>query len=345
MNYDILFFEALGEEREHLYEEMEKAKATGRIPRDFSYYVGPETLQDYVASHPETVLPDIVSIKTHSRIPDAWLHTGYKKSILSRSAGYDHVEPLASVANVTSLRDYCVNAVAETAVKMLCCAAGNLNQYTANTARFERDKCVSFKELTGCKATVFGMGKIGSRICQMLQGMGLQTRAVDVRAEELTPHDGVAMISKEEATDSDVVICAMNYTSDPASRFYNKNYFDEAYLSLFPKGLVYVNVTRGDINDEAGLLKLYREGHIMGIGLDAFESEPELARLLREDIPSERPSAQIVRAALDRSENFYVQAHQGFNSDKAALCKAVETVNHLENYCKGGFKSQLPYYL
>lgn len=83
----------------------------------------------------------------------------------------------------------------------------------------------------------------------------------------------------------------------------------------------------------------------MGIGLDTFESEPELARLLRDEVPSDRPSVQIVRSALDHSENFYVQAHQGFNSDKVALRKAVETVNRVENYCKGSFASQLLYYL
>jgi len=343
MEYDILFFEALGEERGHLYEAMEEAKAAGRIPADFSYYIGAETLQEYLAAHPDTVLPDILSTKTHSRLPEIWLSSGSKKSVISRSAGYDHFEHLASMANITSLREYCVNSVAETAVKLLLCAAGNLNQYTANTAFFERDKCISFKELTGLKATVFGMGKIGSRICRMLQGLGMDTRAVDIR-DELTPPEGVRRISKEEATDSDVVICAMNYTADPASRFYNKDYFTEEYLSRFPKGLVFVNVTRGDIAPEGPLLKLYRQGHIFGLGLDVFKSEAEVARLLRQEPDSDAPAVQIIRAALDRSENFYVQAHQAFNSDKAALCKAVETVKHLEDYCRGGFQSQLPYY-
>lgn len=345
MGYDILFFEALGEERGHLMEAMEQAKLAGRIPGDFSYYVGPETLQEYLADHPGTVLPDILSTKTHSRLPDAWLHTGRKKSVISRSAGYDHFEHLADMANITSLREYCVNAVAETAVKLLLCAAGNLNQYTANTALFERDKCISFKELTGRKATVFGMGKIGSRICRMLRGLGMDTRAVDIRGSELTAPEGVRLISKEEATDSDVVICAMNYTANPGSRFYNRHYFTEEYLSQFPKGLIFVNVTRGDIAPEGVLLKLYREGRIFGLGLDVFENETEVARLLRQEPDSQAPAVQIIRAALAGTENFYVQAHQAFNSDKAALCKAVETVNHLEAYCKGGFLSQLPYYL
>ena len=61
---------------------------------------------------------------------------------------------------------------------------------------------------------------------------------------------------------------------------------------------------------------------------------------------NEEAAFAIISGALNRTENFYVQAHQGFNSDKAALCKAVETLNHLEAYCAtGAFKSQLPYYL
>ena len=351
MNYDILFFEALGEENAHLIEAMELAKKEGRIPESFSYYVGTETLQEYLAANPDAVLPDILSTKTHSRLPEAWLNTGSKKSVISRSAGYDHFEHLAQVASITSLREYCVNAVAETAVKFVLCACGNLNQYTANTASFERNSCVSFKELTGLKATVFGVGKIGKRIYDMLAGLGLDTRAVDVRAEELTKEYGgtVRFLSKEEAVDSDVVVCAMNYTKEPGSRFYNKDYFTEEYLSQFPNGLVFVNVTRGEIAPEAVLWKLFRSGKLFGLGLDVFGGEAGLTAVLRGDrapeTENEKAGLEIIRRALDRSENFYVQPHQAFNSDKAALCKAVETVNHLADYCAGGFKSQLPYYI
>lgn len=354
MVYDIVFFEALGEENQHLYDALEASKKAGKLPRDLRYYIGTETLQEFLSAHPDATLPNIISIKTHSQIPQQWLETGCKKSILSRSAGYDHVEHLSNIANVTSLREYCVNAVAETAVKLMFCVCGNLNQYTANTAHFERDKCISFKELTGLKATVFGCGKIGKRVYDMVSGLGVDTYAVDVRADELKESYGgtVRFISPEEATDSDIVICAMNYTKDPASRLYNRGYFTEEYLSRFPDGLVFINVTRGEIAPEAALLKLYKSGKIFGIGLDAFCGEAALAKVLRgqknAENENEAAACQIISAAQDRSENFYVQAHQGFNSDKAALCKAVETIHHLESfYARGcdGFDSQLPYYL
>ena len=159
-------------------------------------------------------------------------------------------------------------------------------------------------------------------------------------------------ISKEEATDSDVVICAMNYTKDPASRFYNAAYFTEEYLSSFPAGLVFVNVTRGEIAPEAPLLKLYNSGHIFGIGLDTFHGEAELTKVLRgqktAENDHEKAAYDMIQASLTREANIYVQPHQGFNSDVAALCKATETVKHLEDYYARGctdFASQLPYYL
>ena len=79
MNYDILFFEALGEENAHLTEEMEKAKARGTIPAGLRYYVGTETLQEFMAANPEEQLPDILSTKTHSILPENWLSSGKKK--------------------------------------------------------------------------------------------------------------------------------------------------------------------------------------------------------------------------------------------------------------------------
>ena len=151
--------------------------------------------------------------------------------------------------------------------------------------------------------------------------------------------------------DSDIVVCAMNFTANPASRFYNKDYFTYDYLSQFQDGLVFVNVTRGDIAPEANLLKLYQSGKIFGLGLDVFSGEAALVKVLRGETDAagdnENASAAIIRAALDRTENFYVQPHQGFNSDVAALCKAEETIRHLEDYYRRDcvdFASQLPYY-
>ena len=128
-----------------------------------------------------------------------------KKIIITRSAGYDHLESLADVSNITSLRNYCVNAVAQTAIKFLYATAGLLNQYTVNTATFERNKTDSFMELAANRVvTVFGLGNIGKRAFDLARANGLTVQAVDIRARELSQRygDDVKFVTKDEAIET-----------------------------------------------------------------------------------------------------------------------------------------------
>ncbi len=352
--YDICYFEALGAELEHLQEETDKAIEKGLLPKGWKSLITPDNLQQYMAKHPELELPDLISTKTHSKLPEEYLHTGVKKSVITRSAGYDHFEHLADVANITSLRLYCVNAVAQTAVKFVYAACGLLNHYTVAAQTFERSKVDSFMELNENRiATVFGVGKIGKRAYELLQGCGLTVQGVDIREKTLSKlyGDSVKFVSKEEAlATSDIIVNLMNLTRDPESVYYNVGYFNEETLRKTKPGLIFVNVTRGEIAPEAGLMKLYKEGHIAGIGVDVFGNEAEFSAALHgepainEDV---KAGLEMLKIARERTGNIYVQPHQGFNSDVAASTKAHEALNHVIEWVKNGgkcFDEQLPYY-
>ena len=351
--YDILFFEALGEENGHLGEEIEKAKREGSLPGDLTYYIGTETLQEYEEAHPIEPLPKIVSVKTHSVFRREFLYCGEKKSILTRSAGYDHVEAYQEIAHVASLREYCVNAVAETALKLTLLAAGNVNEYQKNAAVMERNACVSFRELAGRKAVVFGVGKIGKRIVELLSGIGMDVKGVDLREKELKEQYGgtVAFGAPEDAFFADVIVCAMNYKSDRASRFYNKDYLSRGFLEKTKPGMIFVNVTRGELADAEALLDLYDSGRIFGIGTDVFAEEASLAKTLREGCaptdPVTRANLELIRRSTSREGNIYTQPHQAFNSDIAAEMKAKEAIRHLKAWFRNGgsFDEELPYYV
>lgn len=351
--YDIIHFEALGPEARHLEDEIRQAQRNGKLPPDHRYFVTAARLQDRLKAEPDTPLPDIISVKTHSKIPDAYLQ-GTKKSILTRSAGYDHLEHLAERVNIASLREYCVNAVAQTAIKFLYAAAGELNHYTLNAQTFERENTSAFMELDGHRvATVYGVGKIGRRIYDMAVANGLKAQAVDIREAELSRLYGgmVNFVTKDEAIrSSDILINAMNLSRNPASRFFNVGYFSKEYLSQALKKIIFINLTRGEIAPEAVLLDLYYAGRLIGLGLDVFSDESRFAELLKEggeeteDLSAAR---QLVRMSLQRSANIYVQPHQGFNSDVAARTKAVEAIKHvIDWYNNSGrcFAEQLPYY-
>ncbi|HQT45529.1 MAG TPA: NAD(P)-dependent oxidoreductase, partial [Candidatus Micrarchaeota archaeon] len=114
---------------------------------------------------------------------------------------------------------------------------------------------------------------------------------------------------------------------------------------------IFINVTRGEIAPESGLLELYRSGKIGGLGLDVFSNEEEFSRAMRGGAVS--PGKDIIAArelggmSLERTGNIYVQPHQGFNSDIAARAKAREAIRHAEAHFrnrKEKFDEQLPYY-
>ena len=49
---------------------------------------------------------------------------------------------------------------------------------------------------------------------------------------------------------------------------------DEALLSRLPFGAHVINVSRGAVIDDVGLLRLLKSGHIAGAALDTFAVEP-----------------------------------------------------------------------
>ncbi len=352
--YDIIHFEALGPEAEHLREETQKAQASKELPEDFAYLITPSNVQDFLKENPKTELPEIVTTKTHSILPESYF-TGGKKSVITRSAGYDHFEHLAEKANIASLREYCVNAVAQTAMKFLYATAGELNHYAKNTETFERNKARAFMELGAHRVlTVFGVGKIGKKIYDLASLNGLTVQGVDIRQEYLNTlyQCTVRFVSREEAIlSSDIIINAMNLTRNKKSVMYNVGYFSKEYLSQSKGGFIFINVTRGEIAPESGLLDLYQSGKIKGIGLDVFTNESQFARLLIDSsavAEGDLHAAKfLVQKSIERNANIYVQPHQGFNSDIAAGTKAAESIKHVIAWYKNKgrcFDEQLPYY-
>ncbi|MEN6617575.1 MAG: NAD(P)-dependent oxidoreductase, partial [Syntrophorhabdus sp.] len=281
--YDIIHFEALGPEAMHLQEETKRAIERKDIPDKHTYLITHKTVQEFLRDSPSAKLPDLITTKTHSVLPDQYVD-GARKSVITRSAGYDHLEHLADKINIASLREYCLNAVAQTAMKFLYAAAGELNHYTVNTATFERKDSQAFMELDRHRTlTVFGVGKIGKRTYELAEANGLMVQGVDIRQDELAALYGssVRFVSKEEAIlTSDIIINAMNLTRNKDSRFYNVGYFSKEYLSQAKKKLIFINVTRGEIAPESVIAELYRAGKITGIGLDVFSNESQFAALL-----------------------------------------------------------------
>lgn len=350
--FDVIHFEALSGEDVKLDNAMREAISSGLIPADYKFHITGETVQVFLEKNPDYVLPNIISTKTHSQLPEDWINSGVKKSVITRSAGYDHFEHLREVVNVASLREYCVQAVAQTALGFVYAMGLNLNELTNMADRFDRNNAKPYMEFGPNRvATVFGAsGKIGGRIYELLQVNGFSVQGVDIR--EI--NSSVNYVSKGAALrNSDIIINAMNYTKDEKSPLYNKKYFSDEDFANVKNGLLFANVTRGDIAPESGVLKALDSGRLGGVALDVFTNESEFDSLRKSngEFKTNHPDLVAAKILVDRSiardGNIYVSPHQGFNSDVASKNKADEAIKHLVSWLQNSgqrFNEQLPYY-
>jgi D-3-phosphoglycerate dehydrogenase / 2-oxoglutarate reductase len=113
-----------------------------------------------------------------------------------------------------------------------------------------------------------GAGRIGRATAEMLLPLVGHIMVYDP-AEPPLPH-GVEAVSdlKELLVRSDVVSLHLPLTADTA------NMVDEEFLATMAPGAMLVNVSRGGLVDEAALVAALDSGHIGGVALDVFATEP-----------------------------------------------------------------------
>ncbi len=124
----------------------------------------------------------------------------------------------------------------------------------------------------GKRLGIIGMGRIGTAVARRAKAFGLSIHyhnrhRVDQRTEdalEATYWDSLdQMLARMD-------IVSINCPSTPASF----HLLSARRLQLLQPTAYIVNTARGDIIDEAALIKLINEGRIAGAGLDVFEHEP-----------------------------------------------------------------------
>jgi len=117
---------------------------------------------------------------------------------------------------------------------------------------------------------LMGHGSTGQAVAAALVGLGYP-----VRAWTRTPHrnDRVAHFSgREELTaflaGTRVLVCLLPLTAQ------TQGLIDAAALSALPPDAYVINVSRGQMLDQAALLEAIRSGRLAGAALDVFAREP-----------------------------------------------------------------------
>jgi D-3-phosphoglycerate dehydrogenase / 2-oxoglutarate reductase len=126
-------------------------------------------------------------------------------------------------------------------------------------------------EVKGKTLGIVGVGNIGRRVARMAAAFGMRVVGFDpyVSAPELAARGVEPMASLDALLgQADVITCHTPHTAE------THHMIGAAAVARMKDGVVFVNTSRGKVQDEAALLAGLESGKIARAGLDVFEDEP-----------------------------------------------------------------------
>ena len=118
-------------------------------------------------------------------------------------------------------------------------------------------------ELAGRRVGIVGYGAIGQAAAERFRAFGCE-----VAYWTRTPRDEHYRDLDDLLATSDVLVVVIALSDG------TRGLLTDERLRRLPRGAVVVNAARGGIVDEAALVTLLDEGHLMGVALDVYDAEP-----------------------------------------------------------------------
>lgn len=209
------------------------------------------------------------------------------------SAGPDHIlaHPLFSTGvTFTTTSGIHAVAIAEYVLTMMLAWFHRLprllqwQQRGAWPERAERAALFTGEELRGKTLGIIGYGSIGRELARLATAFGMRVLAMQRGADHRDPGFVLPGVGDPEGKlparyytpdelhallgECDVVVIAAPLTAR------TRGMFDDAAFQAMKASAFLVNIARGDICDEAALLRALREQRIAGAALDVFHQEP-----------------------------------------------------------------------
>ena len=159
------------------------------------------------------------------------------------------------------------NAVAEGTLAMTLHLVKRLRVATTCVAegRWAERGQISMGDLDGATMGIVGYGRIGRRVAHLARAFGMTVLAHDPYVTESDPD----LVSLEELSRRAHVI-TLHLPLTPETR----HVVDASFLARTQPGTVLVNCGRGGLLDLDVVHAALDDGHLAGLGLDVFETEP-----------------------------------------------------------------------
>jgi glyoxylate reductase len=119
---------------------------------------------------------------------------------------------------------------------------------------------------------IVGLGDIGAAMARRDRGFGMEVIYHNRKESSRAGDVGATLVPLDD------LLCRSDFVSmHVPSTSQTRHLIGERELGLMKRTAILVNASRGDVVDEAALVRALREGTIAAAGLDVYENEPRLA--------------------------------------------------------------------
>ena len=157
------------------------------------------------------------------------------------------------------------------------------------------------RQLRGATLGIIGYGAIARELAPIALALGMRVLVTDpykeVGDDRIAKVEGAALLA-----DADFVVCLAVATEE------TENLFDARAFSRMKRGAVFVNMSRGNLVDEAALEAALDEGRLAGAAMDvgrAPDQKPSLRLASRRDVIATPHTAGLTPEAIE---------HQAFDT-------------------------------
>ncbi|HKK38902.1 MAG TPA: NAD(P)-dependent oxidoreductase [Cryomorphaceae bacterium] len=251
--------------------------------------------------------------------------------LISRSAGVDHIEidhAHEQGMKVANTPEYSNSAIAEHAIAMMLLLNRNLIKANKKIDRHDfRLKGLVGKELSKQTVGIVGVGSIGSKVTEILNGFGSEILLYDVvKNEELEKKYNARYVELEELCRNSDIITIHAPLNDKT-----KHLIDREKIERMKNGVVLLNLSRGGIVKTEDLIEALKSGKVGKAGLDVYENEKGLFFFDHSD----EPINDEMFTYLESNENVFITAHQAFTTETALTRMTKMAFETLEKWEDG----------
>ncbi len=204
-----------------------------------------------------------------------------------------------------------VQAVAELALGFMVDLSRGVSRTTADYQAGRKPEARMGRQLAGSRIGIIGYGSIGRYLAEVAKVLRMEVLVSDPFA---TVGDaGIRQVSLDELLSaSDYVVCLA------VANEQTENLIGQAALARMQKHAVFINLSRGNLVDEAELAKALIERRIAGAAMDVGRA------------PDQMPTPELAKLP-----NVVATPHVGGLTPQAIEYQSLETVRQVEAIVKG----------